>query len=187
MLNNSEITYGIPPHHHLHNIPILFLSNEATQEGARKNFRYATESVVTLKASYWCIYQPLFGHFLQSIRQLSINFEATLAIKSNQTCRNFLQEYWKVPMIHENLSQLINFYTSTINPPMINGYYICAPAILKHTQSKQWLDMQSKTINLLLKCSNLETFLLAYCNKITSYAIQKFITDQQAASWVITQ
>jgi hypothetical protein len=172
MPDDSEITYDIPSHRHLHNMPIVFLSNEAIQESSRKHFSYVTESAVALKASYWCLYEPQFGHFLQSATQLSLNFEATIAIESDQSCRSFLQTYWKIPMIHEKLSQLIDYYTSTINPPNINGYYICAPAILAHTHKQN--NGSKHRAKPLTSCSNARISRHFCSNFVTTSPLTRF-------------
>jgi hypothetical protein len=36
------------------------------------------------------------------IRQLALHFEASIAIKSDATCQDFLQSYWKIPTRHLN-------------------------------------------------------------------------------------
>jgi hypothetical protein len=98
-----------------------------------------------------------------------------------------LQNYWKIPIIIKKLTDLVNYCTSIINPPRIQGYYISSPKTLMNQSSSQFLSLQQYVISLLLKGSGLETFVVKSRHKFSDYSIDKLIQTLSAEGWKISK
>jgi hypothetical protein len=171
----------------LRNIVVVFNTLSEAQPKFNKHFCYATESAVALQAHYWWIFQPKFGHFLQSAQKAAILFDVVIAVKSDQACRNMLQNYWKIQIMRGKLTDMVTYFTSTINPPRIQGYYISCPETLSNQSSSQSLSLQQSVISLLLRCSGLEIFVMEYRNNFSDYSVDNFIQTLSAEGWKISK
>ena len=51
------------------------------------------ETVARISKLSWILYEPKFGHFLQTSREIGLNYEAIIAIESDISCRSILQNF----------------------------------------------------------------------------------------------
>jgi hypothetical protein len=170
-------------HTTLNQIPIVFHSTMQVQPKSRHHFAYIGEIAQRLQSTSWILYNPKFGHFLQASRQLALQFEACIATKSDATCRNFLQTYWKIPTIHESLSKTIEHLAATIEPPAIQGYYASISEELHLTQQKAFFHQQYTLFNLLQTCSQLQVAIFEFRDNIESQTITTFANKLQSHGW----
>ena len=67
------------------------------------------------------MFDPKFGHFIQVLEQLSLQFESIVNIESDQVCMIFLHSHWYVKIIQNNISDTIKIFSETSIPPTIQG------------------------------------------------------------------
>ena len=71
----------------------------------------------------WCLFEPKFGHFQQSIREHGINYHVCMVTESDPFCRNMQQKYWNVTTILTSIGDMIHHLTFCSQQPKIQGYY----------------------------------------------------------------
>jgi hypothetical protein len=150
------------------------------QPKSRHHFAYIGEIAQRLQSTSWILYEPKFGHFLQASRQLALQFEACIATKSDATCRNVLQTYWKIPTIHKSLLKTIEHLAATIKPPAIQGFYASISEELHSTQQKSFFHQQYTLFDLLRTRSQLQVAIFEFRDNIESQTITTFSNNLQS-------
>jgi hypothetical protein len=154
-------------------VPIIFHTTTQVQTKSTHHF-YIGEVAQRLQSTSWILYEPKFGHFLQTSRQLALHFESTIAIESDATSRDFLQTYWHVPTIFETLDKTIEHLSNQINPPAIQGYYASISEDLEASSQKTFFRLQFTLFDLLRTSSQLQVAIFEYRQNISQQLITSF-------------
>jgi hypothetical protein len=167
----------------LKQVPIVFHSTTEVQPKSEQQFAYIGEIAQRLNSTSWMLYEPKFGHLLQSSRQLALHFEATVAIESDATCRDFLQTYWEIPSICNTLDEAITQLSSTFKHSSIQAYYASISEDLATHDQKTFFHMQHTLFDLLRTTAQLQLAVFEFRNNIDSEVLELFESKLKSHGW----
>jgi hypothetical protein len=141
-------------------------------------------SAATLQFSSWVLNEPKFGHWLNTARSNAIPFICTIAIESDQSCRDMLQNLHKVPFIKSNLNQAISLINQASFTYQIQGYHsiFCRETIIGPIISILHTNIQH--INLLHRKSKLKLAIFEFHHEIPSAILYQFKSNLNNHGWI---
>jgi hypothetical protein len=181
----------IPFEHHIpielnptmNQVPIVFKTTNEVQPKSSHHFAYIGEVAQRLNSTSWILYEPKFGHLLQTSRQLALHFDGVIAIESDATSRDFLQTHWKIPTIFETLDASIKHLSETLDPQSIQAYYASIVEEMEAPRQNSFFNLQFTLFDLLRTRCQLQLAIFEYRDNIKPQTILSFQKKIQSLQW----
>jgi hypothetical protein len=182
----------IPEVHNHHiltmqNVPIQYSDDQPMQFKQPKQTynHYCVASAAMLQFSSWCLVKPKFGHWLTTAKLNAIPFVCTLAIESNQSCRDALQHIHQVPFIKESIHQASSFISQKSFTYQIQGYHsvLDREAIIGPINATLAANIQ--LINLLHQKCHLKLALFEFHHETPSSVLYQFKSNLFQQGWTV--
>jgi hypothetical protein len=171
----------------LQNVPIQYSDIQPKEASSSKTSynHYCVSSAAALQFSTWCFIEPKFGHWLNIAKSNAIPFICTLAIESNQSCRDTLQHIHKVPFIKSNIHEAVQFISQKSFTYQIQGYHSIfdRETIVKSINNSLAANLQ--LINLLHQKCQLKLALFEFHHDVPASVLFKFKSNLHQQGWTV--
>lgn len=135
---------------------------------------------------HWAVYSFNSGHFIASMRRESLPFRITLAVDPLLESRSCFKEFAKCNKILSNAPELLDHTRSSGNTSPLSGYLINGPQLLKRTDARSFLQLQTSIILQMRTICGLSMFLVLLLPENHLAYVKQFITTLKLANWCVS-